>query len=101
MKRPTTSRGSELLINLCLEVTHRRPKANFEWVGVDVELLIHAKVPNGEAISQAGEKYGISESTVKRMYKLYLERKAIEEKDYYLMCPEEKPGYSQSIDKEK
>ena len=68
MKKPTTSRGSELVVNLHLEVNHRRPKANFEWVGVDVEQLLEANVPKGEAILQVGEIYEISKSTVERMH---------------------------------
>jgi hypothetical protein len=81
MKKPTTSRGSELLINLNLEVAHRRPKANFELVGMDVDRLVSSKVPKGEAIDQLGETYGITESTVKRMHKKYLALKATEDAD--------------------
>jgi hypothetical protein len=95
MKRPTTSRGQELLVNLYLEVTHRRPKANFEWVGVDLEELIHAKVSKGDAIIQVGENYGITESTVKRMHKKYLELKASEEVADALVCETERRHYTQ------
>ena len=89
MKRPTTSRGSDLLLNLHLEVTHRRPKANFEWVGWDVERLIQTKVTKGEAIIRVGETYKINESTVKRMHKDYLAHKAFEDGIDDLMSQEE------------
>ena len=60
MKKPTTRRrGSDLLVNLHLEVTHRRPKANFEWVGGDVERLVQAKITKGEAIIQYLNKVGV------------------------------------------
>ena len=86
MKRPTTSRGSELLVNLHLMVNHRRPKANFEWVGVDVEQLLKANLPKGEAINRVGEIYDIDPSTVKRMHKLYKDFKAndsLDEQQFY------------------
>lgn len=76
MKRPTTSRGFELLLNLHLEVNHRRPKANFEWVGIDVEQLLEANIPKVEALLRVGEIYDIDISTVKRMHKLYQDFKA-------------------------
>ena len=95
MKRPTTSRGQELLVNLHLEVTHRRTKANFEWVGVDVEELIHAKVSKGAAIIQVGEYYGISDSTVKRMHKKYLALKASDDEAEALISETELWLYTQ------
>jgi hypothetical protein len=101
MKRPTTSRGSELLVNLHLEVTHRRRKANFEWVGGDVERLIQAKVTKGKAIIQVGETYEIDESTVKRMHKEYLAYKAFEGGNDDLMFQEEQRAYAQTPAKEK
>jgi len=101
MKRPTTSRGSDLLLNLHLKVTHRRPKANFEWVGGDVERLIQAKVTKGEAIIRVGETYEINESTVKRMHKDYLANKALEDGIDDLMLQKEQRAYAQSPTKEK
>jgi hypothetical protein len=101
MKRPTTSRGADLLVNLHLEVTHRRPKANFEWVGEDVERLIQAKVTKGEAIIQVGESYRIADSTVKRMHKDYLARKAVDDETDNLICEKEHLNYQQSTVKEK
>jgi hypothetical protein len=71
MKRASVARGSELLINLNLVVTHRRTAANFEYVGIDFERLLQSKMTKGEAILRTCEKYGISESTVKRMLKKY------------------------------
>lgn len=94
MKRPTTSRGSDLLVNLHLQVTHRRLKANFEWVGGDVERLIQAKVPKGDAISQVEETYEIGESTVKRMHQDYLALKAFEDGIDHLMSQEEQRAYA-------
>jgi hypothetical protein len=101
MKRPTTSRGSDLLVNLHLEVTHRRPKANFEWVGMDVDRLIRLNVLKGEAILQVSETYGISENTVKRMHKDYLAFKAIEDEVGELMCQEEQRTYVQKTTKKE
>ena len=71
MKRASVARGSELLINLNLLVTHRRTVANFEYVGFDLERLLQSKMSKGEAILRICEKYNISESTVKRMLKKY------------------------------
>ena len=71
MKRASVARGSELLINLNLVVTHRRTVANFEYVGFDFERFLQSKMSKGEAILCTCEKYGISESTVKRMLKKY------------------------------
>lgn len=96
MKKPTTARGSELLVNLHLEVTHRRPKANFEWVGGDVERLIQAKVKKGEAIIRVGETYKVSESTANRMYQDYLALKAFEDGIDHLMSQEEQRAYGQT-----
>jgi len=88
-------------VNLHLEVTHRRRKANFEWVGVDVERLIQANVTKGEAIIRVGETYEIDESTVKRMHKEYLVHKAFEDAHHDLMSQEEKRAYAQTPAKEK
>ena len=101
MKRPTTSRGSDLLVNLQLEVTNRRPKANFEWVGQDVERLIQAKVTKGKAIIQVGESYSIAESTVKRMHKDYLASKAVSDEADYMICENEQLNYQKSNSKEQ
>ena len=78
MKRASTARGSELLINLNLMVTNRRKSANFEHVGFDLERLLQSKISKGEAILHICEKYNISESTVKRMVKKYQAFKASE-----------------------
>jgi hypothetical protein len=78
MKRASTARGSELLINLNLMVTHRRKSANFEHVGSDLERLLQSSEPKGDAILLISEKYGISDSTVKRLYKKYQEYQAFE-----------------------
>lgn len=78
MKRSSVVRGSELLINLHLVVTHRRTVANFEYVGFDLERLLQSKISKGEAILRICEKYNISESTVKRMVKKYQAFKASE-----------------------
>jgi hypothetical protein len=78
MKRASVVRGSELLMNLNLKVTHRRTTANFEYVGFDLDRLLQSKVPKGEAILRVGEKYSISVATVKRMYGKYQAFKASE-----------------------
>jgi hypothetical protein len=78
MKRASVVRGSELLMNLNLKVTHRRTTANFEYVGFDLDRLLQSKVPKGEAILRVGEKYRISVATVKRMYGTYQAFKASE-----------------------
>ena len=78
MKRVSVVRGSELLINLNLMVTNRRASANFEHVGSDLERLLQLSEPKGDAILRISEKYGISDSTVKRMYKKYREYQTFE-----------------------
>jgi hypothetical protein len=65
-------------MNLHLEVHHRRVAANFEHVGFDLDQLLQTEEPKGKAILEVGEKYGISEPTVKRMYKKYQAFKASE-----------------------
>lgn len=101
MKKPTTSRGSELLVNLRLKVTHRRPKANFERVGGDVERLIQAKVKKGEAIIRVGETYKVSDATATRMHQNYLSLKAFEDGIDNLMSQEEQRAYAQTPAKGK
>jgi hypothetical protein len=89
MKKPTTARGSELLMNLNLVVANRRPKAHFEYVGLEVEKLLQAKVPKGRAILQAGEIYGIDATTVKRMHNEFIALKASEDlKDHLFLAHE-------------
>lgn len=78
MKYPSTARGSELLMNLHLEVHHRRVSANFEYVGFDLDRLLQTQVPKGEAMLCIGEKYRISVATVKRMHRKYQAFKAHE-----------------------
>ena len=78
MKRVSVVRGSELLINLNLMVTNRRVSANFKQVGSDLERLLQSSTPKGNAILIVSEKYGISDSTVKRLYKKYQEYQAFE-----------------------
>lgn len=78
MKKASVFRGSQLLMNLHLEVHHRRVAANFEYVGFDLDQLLQSNKPKGKAILEIGEKYGISEPTVKRMYKKYQAFKASE-----------------------
>ena len=79
MNKASMFRGAELLRNLNLQVDHQRLKANFEYVGMDVEQLLKEKIPKGKAIIQVGETYGISDSTVKRMHEKYLAYRRIEE----------------------
>ena len=95
MRKASMFRGTELLMNLNLVVPNRRPKANFEYVGMDLERLLRAKVPKGEAILQVGETYGISVSSVKRRYKEYLAYKDIEEYADALDYEEEQRHYAQ------
>jgi len=86
MKRASVARGSELLINLNLVVTHRRTVANLEYVGFDFERFLQSKMSKGEAILRTCEKYDISESTVKRMVKKYQAFKASETESDSLLC---------------
>jgi hypothetical protein len=95
MKKIPMYRGSELLVNLNLEVKNRRTKANFEHVGIEVEQLVQAKVPKGEAIIRAGETYKLSESSVKRMHKQYLALKAAEALDDGALYEAEQRNYAQ------
>lgn len=101
MKRPTTSRGSELLMNLNLGLDHRRPKANFQHVGMDVDRLVRSNVLKGEAIIQVSESYGISESTVKRMYKQHKVYEACEAVDDEPMYEAEQRLYQQQLTNKK
>lgn len=95
MKKIPMYRGSELLVNLNLKVNNRRPKANFEHVGMYVEQLVLTKVPKGEAVIRAGETYKMSGSNVKRMHKEYLAFKAAEALDDQAFFEEEQRHYAQ------
>jgi hypothetical protein len=102
MKRASVTRGSELLINLRLMVTHRRTAANFEYVGFDLERLIQSELPKDEAMLRIGEKYGISVSTVRRMHDKYLGFKASEAESDYLLNQELQRDYAvQSVTRKK
>lgn len=102
MKRASVARGSELLINLHLVVTHRRTVANFEHVGFDLERFLQLKMPKGEAIHRICEKYDISESTVKRMLKKYQAFKASEaESDSLLFEALQRDSVAQSAASKK
>jgi hypothetical protein len=101
MKRPTTSRGSELLMNLNLDVNHRRPKANFEHVGMDVQKLVDKDIPKGEAIIQVGEIYGIADSTVKRMHKKYIAMRTLEAYDDKSLYEAEQSHYAEKLEIKK
>ena len=102
MKRASVARGSELLINLHLVVTHRRTVANFEHVGFDLERFLQSKMPKGEAIHRICEKYDISESTVKRMLKKYQAFKASEaESDSLLFEALQRDSVAQSVARNK
>lgn len=79
MKKASMVRGAELLMNLNLVVPNRRAKANFEYVGMEVERLLLANVPIGDAILQVEQTFGISESSVKRnraKYRAYKDNEA-------------------------
>lgn len=95
MKKASMFRGAELLMNLNLVVPNRRPKSNFEYVGFDVDRLLKANVPKGEAILQVAETYGISESSVKRQCQEYLAHKANEEYFAAMDYEEEHRQYAQ------
>lgn len=102
MKRASVARGSELLINLNLKVTNRRKSANFEHVGSDLDRLLKSSEAKGDSILRISEKYGISDSTVKRMYKKYQEYQAFEAASDALLY-QELQGYcgQQSMTKEE
>lgn len=79
MKKAPSVRGSELLINLKLKALNRRPvKANWEQVGISLSELIDKKMPMLQAKMKVAEDFGISESTVSRLYKTYLGFREIE-----------------------
>lgn len=79
MKKAPSVRGSELLINLKLKALNRRPAAaDFALVGRDLEQRLAEKTPVLEAIEAVASRHAISESTVRRKYKIYLEYKAFE-----------------------
>lgn len=95
MKKASMHRGSELLINLNLKARNRRPKANYEHVGVNVEQLVLTKIPKGEAIIRTGETYKLDGSGVKRMHKKYLDLKASEAPDDETLFEAEQQHYAQ------
>ena len=79
MKMGPSVRGSELLINLKLKALNRRPAAaDFVLVGRDLEQLLAEETPVLEAIEEVACRHAISESTVRRKHKAYLEYKAFE-----------------------
>ena len=79
MKKSPSVRGSELLINLKLKALNRRPAAaHFALVGHDLEQLLAEKTPVLEATEAVASRHAISESTVRRRHKVYLEHKAFE-----------------------
>lgn len=98
MNKASMFRGAELLRNLNLQVDHRKLKANFEYVGMDVEQLLKEKIPKGKAIIQVGETYGISDSTVKRMHEKYLAHRRIEEDAEAIDQEQEQLHYQQRSD---
>lgn len=75
MAKASMMRGSELLKNLNLQASNRRPKSSFEYVGHDLQVRLDAKTPKGEALIEIGENYGIDPKTVERMYKKFLNYK--------------------------
>lgn len=95
MKKASIFRGSELLIHLNLKVSSRRPTANYEHVGFDMDKLFLSKIPKLDALGQVANIYSIDESTVKRMYKKYLKHKAIEWEVEDLDHEEELRNYSE------
>jgi hypothetical protein len=76
--------------------------ANFEYVGFDFERFLQLKMSKGEAILRTCEKYGISESTVKRMLKKYQAFKDSEaESDSLLFEALQRDGVAQSAASKK
>jgi len=79
MKKAPSVRGSELLLNLKLKANNkRRSSANFEHVGRDLDRLIASKMRRDDAIHKLTQDYGISEKTVERRLKEYVEFSAFE-----------------------
>jgi len=79
MRMAPSVRSSELLINLKLKANNRRKvAANFEYVGRDIEEYIASKMSITDSVLKVSESYGISESTVRRLNKMYIEVKAAE-----------------------
>ena len=79
MRMAPSVRSSELLINLKLKANNRRKvAANFEHVGRDIEKCIASKMSITDSVLETSERYGISDSTVSRLYKKYNEFKAAE-----------------------
>ena len=79
MRMAPSVRSSELLINLKLKANNRRKvAANFEHGGRDIEEYIASKMSITDSVLKVSESYGISESTVRRLNKMYIEVKAAE-----------------------
>lgn len=83
MRKAPSVRGSELLINLKLKAHNKRRLAvNFEHLGRDFEKCLESNMTVIEARNEVGDQYGISDTSVKRIYEKYLDFMAIElEKD--------------------
>jgi hypothetical protein len=82
MRHASMVRGTQLLMNLNLVVPNRRQKANFEYVGMELERLLRAHVPKGKAVLQVAESFGISDASVKRKhteYRTYKDNEAHED----------------------
>jgi hypothetical protein len=79
MRTSSSDRRSALLINLKLQRMNRRPvKANWEEVGCSLSEMFDKKIPMLQAKEKVAEDFGISESTVSRLYKTYLGMREIE-----------------------
>ena len=72
MSKASGMRASELLINLHLKSTNRRPASNFEYVGHDLQQRLDDKMQKTKAVLEVAEKYVIDDKTVRRMHRQYL-----------------------------
>jgi len=79
MSKASMVRGSELLINLNLKAMNKRPAANFEYVGSQLQKRIDSEIPRQRALKEVAEKYNIDKKTVQRMHKKYIEFRSWED----------------------
>ena len=103
MRKAPSVRGSELLFNLKLKANNRRKvTVNFEHVGRDFEECRSKKMTVLKSSLAIAERYGISESSVIRLHKMYLKFRAAELDKESVIHQEEQRRYSDaSITKPK
>jgi hypothetical protein len=58
---------------------NKRPAANFEYVGSQLQKRIDTEIPRQRALKEVAKKYNIDKKTVQRMHKKYIEFRSWED----------------------